>query len=340
MKKLMYITAALVLAAGCAREAADNTPQLEKQAFDAWIEMNKGEGWTKTPLGCWIAESTPGDPAKPVGTKNDHPFVRLHFTTRSLSGKVQATTDETLSLQLGQWNSMSWYGPIVTNRSVSIYAGLEEVLSTMHVGGRCKFVVPGWLQTNKTYSTGEEYNLNVTGNQSVIYDLTVVDAFDTVLVWEQKQIEEFVGGPSEMAKLDTLEEGVYYKCITASTHPDSTFNDGDKLYVNYVCRRLLDNKAVDSNIKDTCKVIGTYSPGRSYEPILVNYASDYTEMTMTESESKMISGFARAIYSMKPYEKGIVYMTSQYGYQDSGQGSDIPAFCPLVFELELTDAPE
>ena len=201
-------------------------------------------------------------------------------------------------------------------------------------------MVPGWLQSNKKYSTGEEYNLNVTGNQSVIYDLTVVDAFDTVLVWEQKQIEKAVGGPSEMAKLDTLEEGVYYKCITPSTRPDSTFTDGDKLYVNYVCRRLLDNKAVDSNIKDTCKVIDPYSSGRSYEPLLVNYASDYTEMTMTESESKMISGFARAIYSMKPYEKGIVYMTSQYGYQDSGQGSDIPAVCPLVFELELTDAPE
>ena len=338
-RQLIYAAAALILA-GCAKESESLTPTLEKQAFDAWVETHKADSWTQTKLGSWIIESTEGDSSQPLGSYESAPFVRLEYTITNLKGTISSSSREDVAIQLGTWSNLDWYGPVVSYRAYSIYAGLDEILNDMNIGGTCRFAVPGWLLSTETYSTGEQYNKNVTGNSSAIYDIKVVEAFDDITEWETQVIRDLVGGDEEMAKLDTLEEGIYYKCIKPSDNPDTTYSDGASLYVNYVCRRALDYQAVDSNIEDTCRVIRTYVKGNTYEPILVNYDEDYTSMTMTDESSDMIDGFARAIQAMGPHEKGIVYMISAYGYSSTGSDNQIPAYCPLVFELEMTDAPE
>jgi FKBP-type peptidyl-prolyl cis-trans isomerase len=43
---------------------------------------------------------------------------------------------------------------------------------------------------------------------------------------------------------------------------------------------------------------------------------------------------------MGAFEKGIAVFTSPYGYSNSGSGSSIPGYSPLVFELEVVAKPE
>ena len=61
---------------------------------------------------------------------------------------------------------------------------------------------------------------------------------------------------------------------------------------------------------------------------------------MGSDKSSMISGFAKTLWDMKAMEKGVGVFYSILGYGYSGSGSSIPAYAPLVFEIELVAKPE
>ena len=43
---------------------------------------------------------------------------------------------------------------------------------------------------------------------------------------------------------------------------------------------------------------------------------------------------------MRKHEKGVGMFFSAYGYDYSGSGNTIPAYAPLVFEIEIVDKPK
>ena len=108
------------------------------------------------------------------------------------------------------------------------------------------------------------------------------------------------------------------------------------MYLNYVGRRL-DGVVFDTNIADTAKFYGIYDSGTTYGPTLINWGDTYDDLTMTSSETDIISGFKFALFYMKPYEAGTTIFHSQYGYSYSGSGNTIPSYSPLQFDLYLTD---
>ena len=219
-----------------------------------------------------------------------------------------------------------------------MYAGIEEVLNQMGVGGHCKVIIPGWLLTGSRYDSREGYIDAMTELKSAkIYEFTVRELVEDTALWQMERLKEKMGDDWERA--DSLAEGVYYVQDQPSDKPDTTFASGNSVYINYICRRI-DGTGVDTNIADSAKVFGCYSSSSTYEPVLINWADTATEITMTSNKSNVISGFAMGIFNMRPHEKGRVYMTSDYAYGSSGSGSHIPGFCPIYFELEFVDEPE
>ena len=97
----------------------------------------------------------------------------------------------------------------------------------------------------------------------------------------------------------------------------------------------------DTSIERVAKDAGIYNASKTYGPTYITwYAEGYKNTTMGSDASSTIDGFAYALYNMKPHEKGKVIFHSLRGYSYSGSGSTIPAYSPLIFELELVDNPD
>ncbi|MBO4611499.1 MAG: FKBP-type peptidyl-prolyl cis-trans isomerase [Bacteroidales bacterium] len=337
MKSSIKILAlAAVCLAGCAKTPTTDYGNLTQMEFDAWIAVNKQAGWQETPLGCWITEIADNPAGKELGSLNEYPYMRIDYTVSDLDGTVNSTTCAAIAQKIGSYNQSYYYGPQVNHRGQnSIYAGVEDAISNLHEGGRCKVIVPGWLLTHDRFSTKQKYLDNMTESVSpLVYDITVTDLIADIEAWELGLVKTAIGN----AKADSLDAGVFYVCDKAAD--DSTdYTSSDQVYINYICRRLIDGQGVDTNIADSAKVFGIYKSGSSYGPTLINWASESKDITMTSSNTSVISGFSSAIFHMHAHEKGRAFMTSTYAYQSSGSGSAIPGFCPLIFEIEFVDKP-
>lgn len=333
--KILPLIAAVCLA-GCAKSPTTNYGNLARMEFDAWVSVNKQAGWEETPLGCWIMEKTDNPAGVPIGTLDDYPYMRISYTVTTLSGTVNSTTDKAVAQKIGSYKKSYYYGPQVTYRGSSgIYAGVEEALEGMHVGGSCKVVVPGWLLTHDRFSTKQKYLDNMTQSTSaLIYELTVNDVLADVNAWELDILKAALS--KETAQIDTLDEGIFYiRDVEPANEND--YADGNSVHINYICRRALDGQGVDTNIADSAKVFGIYNSSSSYAPTIINWGASASDITMTSSNSSVINGFATAIFNMHSLEKGRAYMISAQAYSSSGSGSTIPAYCPLCFEIEFTE---
>lgn len=333
-KKLIILVA--VCMAGCAKTPTTNYGHLTQMEFDAWIAVNKQAGWQETPLGCWITEVTDNPSGRAMGTLEEYPYMRIEYTISDLDGIISSTTDALVAQKIGTYNKTYYYGPQVNYRgSSSLYAGVEEAISTLHEGGRCKVIIPGWLLTHNRYSTKQKYLDNMTESASaLIYDIKVVDLIPDIDAWEKSFIKTTLG--DELAKADSLADGVFYVCDKPADSEED-FTTGDEIYINYICRRMLDGKGVDTNIADSAKVFGTYKSTATYGPVLINWASEASEITMTSSKTSVVNGFSAALFHMHAHEKGRAYLTSTNAYSSSGSGNTIPGFCPLIFEIEFVD---
>ena len=331
----ILVVAALCLT-GCAKTPKTNNGLLTQMEFDAWISVHKQAGWQETPLGCWIIESTDNPSGREMGTVDDYPFMTIEYTVSDLEGIISATTDVAVAQRIGTYDKTFYYGPQVNYRGTnSVYAGVEEALSYLHEGGSCKVIVPGWLLTHNRYSTKQKYLDNMTDTSSpLVYDIKVVELIPDIDAWEKKLVKTALG--DELAKADSLADGVFYVCDRPADSEEE-FTSSDQIYINYVCRRLIDGQGVDTNMADSAKVFGTYKSSSTYGPVLINWASEASEITMTSSSTSVISGFSAALFHMRAHEKGRAFMTSANAYSSSGSGSTIPGYCPLIFEIEFVD---
>jgi len=333
----MVAGAALLLACSCAKTVVTNAGEEAKRLFDAWMYVHY-PNLEPTELGAYVLEETEGS-GELVGSTENAPYLRVNYTVTDLDGEVSMTSYESMSKQLGEYNSTYYYGPRFWYRSDdALYAGLDEAVSTMRVGGKKTTIVPGWLITSSRYDTAEEYVTNASGSSSSgIYSVEIVEIVEDVVKWEIDSLTRYLSlSRPDISPGDSLKYGFYYKQITAPTDTTS-FTTDSTLYINYI-GRLLNGKVFDTNIADTAKRYDLYSTSGSYSPVQINWdADDYTAITMTSDETSLIDGFAYALSRMRSYEKGVAIFYSGLGYGSSGSGNTIPEYSPLIFEIEFVD---
>ena len=343
MKKYLILSLACILAAGC---ITDNTPTTGQQAqeylriwMDHWNTEN-GKSVKPTDLGVYILEDIPG-PANAATWSADHPYTTASVTIRALSGTIQATSDANLAKQIGTYAEANYYGPKVfgTGSGVS-YAGVDEALKGMQLGGTRTVVIPAWLLTTSRYDTLDEYLENCTGTSHYIYTFSPVEQFDDSTEWEKQQIQNYInanfpGQQSTMFPDLETDDGTFWLITdeTGFSEENKRSSTETSLSVNYTGRRL-DGTIFDTSIEKVAIDNDVWSSARTYSPETISYSETWSEIKV--NSSTYIDGFIAALSMMWwAGQKATVIFTSTHGYGTSGSGDTIPGYCPLVFDLEL-----
>ena len=333
-----FCLAAMITLCGCAKTPKSGLNDANKRYFDAWIKVHHPDA-QRTSLGAYVIETKAGT-GQQAGDSDTYPYVRLDLVERDLDGAISYTNNEEVAKRLGTYKEGNYYGPEVWTRlNGALPAGIEEVLSTMRVGGTAKFVVPGWLLTSDRYDTAEEYVAKVSGGSPTIYEFTLRDVISDIAKWETDSIGRYLAANNLPKSVgDSLKYGYYYIRTGEPTSTDEFPND-TTIYINYT-GRLLNGTVFDTTVKDTAKYYGIYNASKTYEPVSVEWYSsdeDYTKILLEENE--VVDGFAYTLYQMRAHEKGIGIFYSALGYKNTGSGDVIPGYAPLRFDIEIVDAP-
>lgn len=337
-KTILFLAAAALVMSGCAKKSGTTSENVDKRYFDAWMHVHHPD-LVPTPLGAYVLEDTEGD-GNLVGVAEQSRYVRVDYTVTDLDGNVSATTSKKVAQQIGTYSDASHYGPAIWDRSSNgVYAGLDEALSTMRVGGSRKTIIPGWLLTFDRYDTAQEYVDNASGTNAV-YTLAVREVIEDVSKWELDSIGHYLEHKyPQVALADSVKYGFYY-VRTKEPEGLEKFENDTTIYINYT-GRLLDGTVFDTTVKDTAKVYGIYSASKSYTPTQVNLKTeDYTQNSFSGSgSSSLIDGFAYALSLLGEFEAGTSIFYSPLGYSISGSGNSIPAYSPLRFDIEVVSKP-
>lgn len=334
-KNFTWAAASLIMLAtlsGCAKTVYEGSNSASKRYLDAWITVHY-PGLAQQGLGYYsIPEFEITGTGAPVA---DSAFVFANYTQYDLDGNILTTTLESKARQLGTYSQKSYYGQVVLQKS-AIYAGLLSAIDDLNVGASRKVIIPNWLCSYDTYDTPEEYLEVASSSDHTVYEFTITDATNNINRWQIDTLERYVA--TNMESVDSVRYGQYYKVWEeADVEEDFEMPTDTTVYINYT-GRLLNGQVFDTTIKDTAKVYGLYSSSKTYEPVEISFAESYDEITM--DSSSVIDGFAYAISLMKPYEKITTAFYSNFGYSYSGSSPSIPAYAPLVFEIQMVDNPE
>ena len=324
-------TAVLAVLTSCAKESSEDTSSVEKEYLKAWMSVNH-PGVSATGRGIYILEDEPGTGN---AIDDDDFYLFLEYTETDLDGNVSSTTSKKLSQQVGTYSPSNYYGDdIIILDEAYTQLGVLDLIDGMRIGGKRVGVVPSWLNVGLA-----DYNKNKSGSNS-IYTIKLKDKTSDIKAWEADTLAKYAA--IHMPGIDTTKFGYYCKTLKEPTSSE-TFSSDTSFYINYT-GRLLNGQVFDTTIEDTAKVYGLYSSKKTYAPMVVNPAEDYTNVTISTSENTegttTVDGFAFCLSKLRPFEKVVCAFYSGLGYSYTGSGSSIPKFAPLVFEIEVVDKPE
>ena len=346
-----YIIVVVAIAA-CAKASTESANEANKRYLDAWISINYPEltpQWKgqHDPDGLYIFDSETQEGTGAEVTNNGYAIVS--YTTTDLEGNFTAYTDAETAQQMGTYDSTYYYGPQVwLTIDGTIPAGVQDAIVGMKAGGSKKIIVPSWLMTYSTYSTAKEYLNTSSSYSNTVYDFKVEDFTEDINKWQIEKIKERIneayGGIDSFnqdIRLDTT--GFYFKSLAQQNAEPVAFESDTTIYINYT-GRLLNGLMFDTNVERTAKDNGLYSEDKTYGPVKIQWGESFSDITM--DGSSVISGFAMALWNLNDLgdggkmDKGIGIFYSPLGYSTSGSGSSIPAYAPLIFEIEIVPAPE
>lgn len=335
LKTIFYLVIALALT-GCAKTPEVGANDANERYFNAWMKVNYPQ-LQPSGLGIFVIEEEEGTGAE---VKEDG-FVIADYTVTDLEGNISSYTSKEVAKQLGTYDTTSYYGPkVLTTIETTIQAGLADAVIGMKAGGRKKVIIPSWLMTYKTYDDPADYLKNSSTGTNTIYDITVRDFADSINNYEIAEIEKYIKANPEIFndKMVNDTTGFYYQPIEAGNTSEK-FSQDTTIYINYT-GRLLNGLVFDTTDEKIAKDNGLYSSSRTYGPTKINWGEEYTDITMGSSSSSVIPGFALTLWHMNPMGKGIGVFFSALGYSYNGSGASIPAYAPLIFEIEIVEEPE
>lgn len=335
-KPLALLAVTCAVAAACAQETTKSTGEKAKEYLELFLQKYYPYV-TPNEYGIFVLEETPGTGK---AWNPDSSYIYAHYTTRTLSGTISTTTDETLSKQLGTYALGNYYGPRfqATGENIS-YAGVDALFTGMRMGGMRKAIIPAWLLTTSRFSTTKEYLDACSTSTHLEYTVTIFSQTGDITRTEKDSLSRYVKsyypGQKPVSFTDDDPDSTFYFVSDSSAFVGTSKIPTDTtLRLNYT-GKLLNGQVFDTTLERVAKDAGIYNAARTYEPQSITVTSNYKSITMGGSSS-LITGFKAGIGKMKWVgQKAVILFTSTHGYATDGSGQTIPPYSPLIFELEM-----
>lgn len=349
--------AALVLG-GCAKEIPAGIFDDESRYLNAWLKQDHTDDWEininrnpETGLpdtlgrGVFLLSETEGSGNAAINGS----YVKIHFVERLLNGTISASSAEDQAKQLLTYDKTYYYGPQIFCLSTGVNtAGFVDAIKGMKEGGKRTVLIPQWLNSNSDFATEQEYkNVSNADASSCIYEIELLQVIYDFDQYRIDEIEKFINEGIEQKrwkyensgkfvdKVDSIGRGFYFIPITDTTG-HKAFPSDTTIKINYTGYRL-DGQAFDTTVKKTAIDNYIQSSSATYEPKEIKWAETYSGLTM--DGSSLIKGFTKTIWQMNR-GKGIGIFWSSLGYGSSASGNRIPAYAPLMFEVEFVKEEE
>ncbi len=354
-RSIIFIAAAIV-AASCAKVVIENSNDADQRYFKAWLIENGYSDlkplWNGVELSKEDADKYNGiyqisnDEGTGTAVTKDG-FAIMEFTAYDLEGNITEYTDSVTAVQLGEYDPSAYYGPEVwLTYDEAIPAGVLNALIGMKTGGSKKVIIPSWFMTYSVLDSPKDYFEKKSDMTHSIYEFTVKGFTTDISKWEIESIGNHI--IKEFGSLNAFSNdttGFYFRNRKPYSSNAVEFPKDTTIYINYT-GKLLNGLVFDTTVEKTAKDNNIYSSSREYAPVMIKFGATNGEIKMGSDETEVIPGFSRTISKMKYNPKepnwkdsviGIFESSQGYGY--AGSGASIPAYAPLIFEIEVVDKP-
>ncbi len=243
-------------------------------------------------------------------------FVKINLTVSSIEGKkIFSTLDQgrPITFEFGQ--------PFDTK-------GFDEAVTNLKKGSKITAIVPaemGFGERGKKDMTGEDI---IAPYSPVVYDIEVLD-LKTKAEHEKAQKDEEAKAEKASAEAMGKEPALiaqYVKDNKITAKPN-----GSGLY--YIEKVKGTGAKATAGKKVKVHYTGKLFNGKVFDSSLTREPSTPFEFTLGKGE--VIAGWDEGIGMMNAGGKATLIIPSKLGYGANGAGNDIPAYAPLVFDVEL-----
>ena len=355
---ILAASLATLVLGGCAKEIAAGIYDDETRYLNAWLKQDHTDDWEITinrnpetglpdtlGRGVFLLSETEGTGSPAISGC----YVKVHFIERLLNGTISASSSKDQAKQLLTYDRTYYYGPMTFCLATGLNtAGCVDAIKGMKEGGKRTVLIPQWLNSTSDFATEEEYkNVSNADASSCIYELELIEVIEDFDQYRIDEIENFINkGIQEkrwkyensekyVDKVESIGKGFYFIPITDTTG-HKTFPSDTTIKINYTGYRL-DGQAFDTTVKKTAIDNYIQSSSTTYEPKEIAWAETFGGLTM--DGSSLINGFTKTIWQMNK-GKGIGIFWSDLGYGNSASGNRIPAYAPLMFEVEFVKEKE
>jgi FKBP-type peptidyl-prolyl cis-trans isomerase len=283
----------------------------EPGKIQAYIAKNKV---TVAPSvsGIYVITQNPGSGRNIAKTD----FVKMNLTVSSIEGKkIFSTLDKNkpITFEYGQ--------PFDTK-------GFDEAIGSMKKGSKATVVVPsamGFGDKGKKDMTGEDI---IAPFSPVVYDIEVLDL--KTKAENEKAVKADEANAKKAAAIAMAQEPILIQKYLKDNNITAKPNGSGLYYIEKVKGKGA--KAVGGK-KVKVHYTGKLFNGKVFDSSLDKKPSKPFEFTIGKGE--VIPGWDEGISMMSAGGKATLIIPSKLGYGERGAGNDIPAYSPLVFDVEL-----
>ncbi|MDO9255163.1 MAG: FKBP-type peptidyl-prolyl cis-trans isomerase [Bacteroidales bacterium] len=293
------------------KDKAEKFKSKEPGKIQVYIAKNKVTV-APTASGIYIIVQNPG--AGRMIVNGD--FVKINLTVSSIEGtKIFSTLDQNKPI------TFEYGKPFDTK-------GFDEAIGLMKLGSKATVVVPssmGFGEKGRKDSGGQDI---ISPYSPVVYDIEILEIKTKSENEEAIKQEEAI--KNETANLALFNEPSLIKQYIEANNITATPTSSGLYYIERV--KGIGPKA-STGKKVKVHYTGKLLNGKIFDSSLDRKPSTPFEFTL--GQGQVIPGWDEGISMMSAGGKATLILPSKLAYGERGAGNDIPAYTPLIFDVEL-----